>query len=200
MHLNPHAIILCGVPAAGKTTVRSQLLRLLRPQFDFEVVAPDDLIDLVADASGTTYKDIYVNPDARQVCYDAAWYRLDRAIREQRNVLIDRTHLAPVHREKALRGGQHFSGSSTKSPLPLPALLPLYRCIAVTIDLPGAVSDWVSRLDGRPGKIIPPHTLFSMVRAFTPPTVEEGFEAVFQGGSDSDVANRAAAYIRENTL
>lgn len=199
MHLNPIAIIMCGVPAAGKTTVRAKLIKLLS-SFEFEVVAPDDLIDLVADASGTTYKDIYVNPDSRQVCYDAAWYRLDRAIREQRNVIIDRTHLAPTHREKALRGGQHFSGGSTKSQLPLPALLPTYRCVAVAIDLPGAVSDWVSRLDGRPGKTIPPQTLFSMVRAFIPPTVEEGFEAVFQGGSDSDVADRAAAYIRENTL
>lgn len=197
--MNPIAIIMCGVPAAGKTTIRSKLLSSLRPQFQFEVVAPDDMIDKVADASGAFYKDIYVDVEARQVCYDAAWYRLDRAIRAQRNVLIDRTHLAPSHRAKTLHGGGTHSGSNSNG-LPLPALLPLYRCFAVTIDLPDSVHDWVARLDGRPGKTIPAHTLFGMVRAFTPPTVEEGFEAVFQGGSKSDVALRAAAYIRENTL
>jgi hypothetical protein len=197
--LNPWAIILCGVPAAGKTTIRARLLSQLLPQQKFETVAPDDMIDKVADASGAFYRDIYVDLEARQVCYDAAWYRLDRAIREQKNVLIDRTHLCPSHRLKTLRGGDSGT-SSNAGGLPLPALLPLYRCIAVTIDLPGSVHDWVARLDSRPGKTIPAHTLFGMVRAFTPPTIEEGFESVFQGGSDSDVAERAAAYIRENSL
>jgi hypothetical protein len=196
--LNPIAIIMCGVPAAGKTTIRSKLLTALRPQFKFEVVAPDDMIDIVADASGSFYRDIYCDVEARQVCYDAAWYRYDRAIREQKNVLVDRTHLAPSHRAKTLHGG--VGTGSNAGGLPLPALLPLYRCIAVSIDLPGSVHDWVARLDGRPGKSIPAHTLFGMVRSFTPPTVEEGFEAVFQGGSDSEVADQAAAYIRENTL
>lgn len=196
--MNPYAIVMCGIPAAGKSTVRSSLLKLLHPM-EFDIIAPDDMIDTVADAAGAFYRDIYSDIEARRVCYEAAWYRLERSIRAQRNVLIDRTHLSEAQRTKVLRGGEDHTGSNKGGP-PLPSLLPLYRTIAVSIDLPTSIPEWIERLDKRVGKTIPPHTLFDMVRSFTPPTTAEGFEAVFTGAVDSDIADRVAAYIRENSL
>jgi predicted kinase len=180
--LKPFAIMMTGIPASGKSTLRD----VLAAKLDNPVlVAPDDLIDTVADAVGKFYRDIYTTEAARTVCYDAALHRMDEAIRNQRNLILDRTYLTREQRARAL---SRF------------AKQPVYRFISVTVELPSDIHEWIARLDSRVGKEIPPNTLFAMIRSMEPVGTDEGFERLFVGSNGSAFADSIVNCIRETSL
>lgn len=180
--MKPFAIMMTGIPASGKSTLRSAIAgRLDQPV----IVAPDDLIDEVANAVGKFYRDIYTTEAARRVCYDAALHRMDEAIKDQKNLILDRTYLT---REQRARAMHRFVKQ------------PVYRFISVTTELPTDVHEWVARLDGRVGKEIPPNTLFAMIRSMEPVTTDEGFERVFVGSNGEAFEDAIVNYIRETSL
>jgi predicted kinase len=180
--LKPFAIMMNGIPASGKSTLRDALAAKLDQPV---LIAPDDLIDTVADAVGKFYRDIYTTETARNVCYDAALYRMDEAIRNQRNLILDRTYLTREQRARAL---SRF------------ARQPVYRFISVTVDLPPNVPEWIARLDRRVGKEIPPNTLFAMIRSMESVGTDEGFEKLFVGCNGEAFQDAIVNYIRETSL
>jgi predicted kinase len=179
--LKPFAIMMTGIPASGKSTLRDVLAKRLDQPV---IVAPDDLIDTVADAVGKFYRDIYTTEAARIVCYEAALHRMDEAIRNQRNLILDRTYLTREQRARALsRFGKHP-----------------YRLISVTTLLPTDVHEWIARLDSRVGKEIPPNTLFAMIRSMESVGTDEGFERLFVGSNGEAFEDSIVNYIRETSL
>jgi predicted kinase len=180
--LKPFAIMMTGIPASGKSTLREAIASKLDQPV---IVAPDDLIDSVADAVGKFYRDIYTTEAARTVCYDAALFRMDEAIRNQRNLILDRTYLTREQRARAL---SRF------------AKQPVYRFISVTMEHPTDLTEWVSRLDSRVGKEIPPKTLFAMIRSMESPGTDEGFEKLFVGSNGEAFQDAIVNYIRETSL
>lgn len=181
--MKPFAIMMTGIPASGKSTLRESLVRRLT-MFGPVVVAPDDLIESVAEAADKFYRDIYTSPCARAVCYDAALYRFDEAVRNQQHLILDRTYLTREQRTKAFA---RFRSNP-------------YRHISVTVDLPPDIPEWIGRLDGRIGKEIPPSTLFKMIRSMELPNEDEGFEKLFFGRNSVEFEDQIITYIREITL
>lgn len=179
--MQPNAIMTCGIPGSGKTHVRDLILKAL-PDLSFDLVAPDDMIEAVCAATGGFYRDVFADHRSRKVCYDAAWYRLHEALHLKSNLILDRTHLDEAQRAKAL----------------LPLQEAGYHIIAVAVEPPGDIFEWIKRLDSRQGKDIPPGTLFSMARSYTRPGLVEGFDEVFYGPSDDELVKQVVSYIRES--
>lgn len=179
--MKPFAIMMTGIPASGKSTLRDAISAKLDQPV---LIAPDDLIDTVASAVGKFYRDIYTTEAARTVCYDAALFRMDEAIRNQRNLILDRTYLTREQRARAL---SRF------------AKQPVYRFVSVTVELPSDVHEWVARLDSRVGKEIPPSTLFAMIRSMEPVGLDEGFEQVFVGSNGEAFQDSIVNYLRETS-
>jgi predicted kinase len=153
------AIVLCGVPASGKTTLRRDYEEQIP---DLAVISSDDYIEAQAKMEGKTYNDIF-SSTIRQA--DAAfWKSLDCAIAVGKTILIDRTNLTPKSRKKLL---DILLGSG-------------YTAHAVWFETPEQ-EEWERRLNSREGKTIPSHILDQMKSSFVVPTQTEGFNLIAKG-------------------
>lgn len=182
--LQPFAIMMTGIPASGKSTFRSGLSERLH-NFDPVTIAPDDIVDAVAKHTGKFYREIYASETVRSICFDASFHRIDEAIRNQRNIILDRTY---INREQRQRVMARFGKQ------------PVYRFLSVSIDLPTDVPEWIGRLDSRIGKEIPPSILFDMIRRQEPVGDDEGFEHRFKGQPGLGLELEIVNYIRESSL
>jgi tRNA uridine 5-carbamoylmethylation protein Kti12 len=158
----PFYLMLCGLPASGKTTlrrkIREEFVRLDRIN-NPSVLSTDDEIEYHAKFNQITYNEAFLSQIkiAEKVVFTL--FTLD--IEHNNNMLDDRTNLTVNSRRKKL------------------ARLPKhYNKYAIYINIP-EFEIWKKRLNSRPGKVIPENVLNNMQETLVIPTVEEGFSKVW---------------------
>lgn len=138
-------IFLVGLPGAGKSTWRQK-------QHGYVHVSSDDYIDWVAERNGMSYNDVF-----KDFIKDAEAFSMSQfeyAIKNNRDIIIDRTNLSRKSRAKFL------------SKLPK-----TYTKEAITFSI--SDEDHEINLNSRPGKNIPPHIVESMKNNYEGPSFEE---------------------------
>ena len=163
----PIAILMCGIPGGGKTFVRDILLDHL--PFHPTVLAPDDIVEDVAERLGMTYRSVYDNQHLKDYCYNRNWDEIVEAARSKNHLLIDRTHIDAAYRTKTMNFVRDVD--------------PSYEFFCMDVRPPD-VFTWVKRLDQREGKEIPADILFRFVRTYQSPSYLEGFRGIWSGRSD----------------
>jgi predicted kinase len=158
----PTAIVLCGLPALGKSTRATQIAEMNLGAF---VYSTDRYVENVAAHRGLTYSEVFADVIDQATKSMNGW--LDMALRDRADIVWDQTNLTVKKREKILRRLKNAG----------------YRveCECFVPPEPGHLDDlkaWKSRLNSRPGKIIPQHVLNSMYASYVLPTAQEGFDSV----------------------
>lgn len=156
--MNKHEIILLvGLPGSGKSTwVKSYLLT--NP--DYVVVSSDDIIDAYAKSVGKTYTEVFSEYMGNaEVEYNI---RLSAAIREGKNIIVDRTNLSPKSRRK-------ITSKVTKD----------YKKIAIVFNTPiEEIKERLIKRENETGKEIPDYVIVTMMNSYIEPSVDEGFSEI----------------------
>lgn len=151
--------MLCGIPTSGKSTYLTKYL-LESEDLDYVVLSTDAYIERKAVENDISYNEAfeeYIDAAQKRLDYD-----LERAIRDNMNIVWDQTNLTPkVRKRKASRIPTH------------------YRKVVVWFNV--SLEEAMIRNQQRPGKVIPGSVLKRMFHTFTPPTVLEGFDQIIQG-------------------
>jgi tRNA uridine 5-carbamoylmethylation protein Kti12 len=155
MQPDPIFIMLVGLPASGKTTVRRSIVDLWpRPIVQ---LTTDYVIDSLAAEHGSTYNEMFKSGIDQATKIMALWRQ--QAIMTRVDMIHDQTNLTVKSRARKLAG--------------LPSC---YRKIAVTVKVDEGVR--IFRLGNRPGKVIPYYVDQEMQQSYEAPTLAEGFDAV----------------------
>jgi tRNA uridine 5-carbamoylmethylation protein Kti12 len=152
-------ILLVGLPGSGKSTwVKS----FLSTHSDYVVVSSDDIIDAYAKSIGKTYTEVFSEYMGNaEVEYKI---RLMAAIREKKNIIVDRTNLNLKSRRKIL-------SSVPKE----------YKKVAVVFSTPiDEVKRRLIQREYETGKAIPGYVLDSMIDSYIEPTTSEGFDEIIK--------------------
>jgi len=150
----PECIVLVGVPASGKSTFIERFYNT----GTYRVCSSDNVIDARARELGKTYDEVF--DEVVDTAEKVFWMDVELAVANDVNLIVDRTNLTPRSRKRLLdKIPKHYSKTAYVFATP-------------------EENDWRERLNSRPGKTIPPHVLDSMVKCFTPPTREEGFDYI----------------------
>lgn len=146
----PYCILLCGLPASGKTVFRNSL------EVDFEVVSSDDFIEMFADQENRTYNEVFLK--RIKEANKSAWTNFEQAIQNDKNIVIDRTNLNIKTRTKWLN-----------------RLPDTYYRVGVWLHCRDK-DEWTARLNARVGKQIPDHVLKDMRNRVEKFADREGFD------------------------
>lgn len=159
----PEIIILSGLPACGKSTMREHIIDSLSDDFPVYVHSTDDLIEAYARELDMTYDDVYAeyNREASAI----AKTNLREAIQNRNHIMVDQTMLSVKARRRPVG-----SISPREYKRTCVCILPPYT--------PAMTQEWRRRLGDRPGKTIPDHVLDQMINWFQLPTTNEGFNKV----------------------
>jgi predicted kinase len=151
----PELIMLCGIPTSGKSTYSKAY------QYrDYVRISSDDILDEIAKQEGRTYNQVFQKNI--KLAIGAMNRMLQKAIKDERNILWDQTNLTAKQRKEKLR------------------LVPsTYRKVAVWFNIP--LKEAMIRNTQRGGKIIPPEVLIRMSEEFQIPNIKEGFDEVIKG-------------------
>ena len=153
----PQFIMFVGLPASGKSTWRADM------KLDgYEQISTDDLIDAHAAAVGLTYDEVF--KDYMPIAEGRFWGAIADAVKNKRNIVLDRTNLSVKTRRRILS-----------------KLTNDYSKFAVVFMPPRDSVDRAEhkrRLADRPGKTIPMNILTMMEKQFELPTKNEGFDSV----------------------
>lgn len=153
----PHAYILIGLPACGKSTWTEQ--RVAAGQH-YAIVSSDAYIEAMAHAEQTTYSAVFDMYVGQADHYAQSVF--DVAIEEKLNIIVDRTNVGKKSRKRWLetlrKNGYHVTAVVFRSPMNIEDLEP--------------------RLDSRVGKDIPWGVIKTMAAGLCWPTYDEGFDNV----------------------
>lgn len=152
----PIAYIMVGLPASGKSTWRE------RNGKGLEVISTDDLIEAHAKMLGLTYDQVF--SDNIPIAEDRFWGAITDAVKNKRNIIIDRTNLIVKSRRRIL--SKLTKDYSKRAVVFMPPRDSVER------------DEHKRRLVGRPGKTIPMNILTMMEKQFELPTKDEGFDSV----------------------
>lgn len=154
----PQFIMLCGVPTSGKSTYLANI-----PDIEtYVVLSTDAYIDDCAVRSGRGYSEIYSECIAEAQSHLNK--ELERAVRENLNIVWDQTNLTPKARKKKLSR--------------IPAR---YEKIGVWFKI--SLEEALLRNQQRGGKVVPQRVIMQMMSVFIPPVISEGFANVAEKGS-----------------
>lgn len=161
MLLAPIYLLLCGLPAAGKSTLCDQLFALWRAPKPM-VLSTDDYVEAIATAKSSTYSAEFSSNISAAEKYVLALRLV--ALRAGNDIIHDQTNLSVKSRAKRLAGvPKHY----------------LKVCLVV-----GASEEARQRrLLQRPGKIIPPEIDANMRSSWQDPTEAEGFDLILHDWS-----------------
>lgn len=150
-------IMMCGLPASGKSTIVSNIVE----KHSFISHSTDNIIENIANGLNKTYNECwpYVIPAAEALFIS----QIHKSVRSKTNIIIDRTNLSINSRKNILN----------KIPYD-------YTRIAFYVETPKE-DEWRMRLASRPGKEIPDHILTSMALRYVKPEMYEGFDYVISG-------------------
>ena len=142
-----------GLPGCGKSTYATNHLS----DHDVVYLSTDAIIEAKAAAIGKTYDECF--KDFIDEATIEFFNRLDDAIRNDLDIIVDRTNLSVKSRRKILA---RFPKDYSKSAHVI--------CCSREIQ--------AKRLD-RPGKSIPAHVIEDMRKNFEFPQISEGFEVIY---------------------
>lgn len=167
--MKPTAYVMMGMPASGKSTLVSQLMKIC-DDFTF-YYSTDAYIDGIAAAQGKTYNDVFSDhiKDATREMNNA----LKAAINNERDIVWDQTNLTVGKRK-------HIVDNLTKAGYELV----LYNTHPTTME---ELQTVLYRLEDRPGKTIPNHVILSMIKSYQEPTHAEGWSDIRNWGIYSDM-------------
>lgn len=149
-------ILIAGPPASGKTTLRSRLVK------NGTVISPDSKIGYVKNDPWTPRK-------ARQ-----AWKTSDEDLKEalERNdsvIVFDATFVSPKKRRKYIKMCKEKGGQ-----------VGIVYCVASSKTI-------IERNNNREEfRQVPKNIIYNMVKSFSVPTKEEGFDIVVRYDSEED--------------
>lgn len=151
------AIFLIGLPAAGKSTIRTKLLELYPTA---TVLSTDDVIETESAKEGITYNDGFQKfiKFATKVLES----KLNGAILNNSPIIWDQTNLSVKQRQQKL------------SKIPKH-----YKKVAIVVQCDNQ-AEHDKRLLSRPGKNIPENVIASMRSSFEHPTEAEGFDEIIK--------------------
>lgn len=146
------AYILVGVPGSGKSWYAANVLAKQHPNAVY--ISTDQYVDAYALGLGKTYSEVFdeVMPRAVQHMVDAVVLATTR----KQDIIWDQTSTTINSRRKKFN------------------MLRKYNMIALVFETP-PLAELAHRLTTRPGKIVPPNVIESMIQNFEPPTKSEGF-------------------------
>jgi predicted kinase len=154
--MNPYIWLAIGLPASGKSTWIDENCGVSTTQ-DIVILGTDRLIDAYAESRGKTYSEVF--KEYIDTATDLFFWKLENAVVEGRNVIIDRTNLTKKARHKIL------------------ARVPDdYTKIALVFSCDDKTLAW--RLQNRPGKHIPDFVIDNMRKTFEYPSLDEGFTQI----------------------
>jgi tRNA uridine 5-carbamoylmethylation protein Kti12 len=169
--MKPECILLVGPPGSGKSTYRNNF------DEDFTIISSDDYIQAAADLKGTTYDAVFKDEiDEASKKADADF---KAAVKDYKNILIDRTNMTIKSRRKYL--------SQLSKDYIQTAIVFLAPCMKEFFDKdifvpinPGIDFKYNERLLAREGKRIPASVIYDMYRGFEMPDYgEEPFDNIF---------------------
>lgn len=155
MPQHPSYIVLVGLPGSGKTTFRN-----LKPlELELVVLSLDDEIERYAKQKGTTYTEVFSSyiETAKDIVQTARM----KALLGNKNIIHDATHLTLASRSRSIFDVPDY-----------------YQKLAMVCSVDE--KERQLRLLNRPGKIIPVEVDDRMRASFIHPTIEEGFDGVYQ--------------------
>jgi predicted kinase len=150
----PTCYQLVGVPASGKSTwIANQDWAI-----DCVVVSTDEFVEDYAKECGSTYSEVFEDymPTAIKLMAD----KVVRAREAGKDIIWDQTSTTELSRKRKF------------------SMLPDYEHIAVIFKAPDT-EELNRRLASRPGKIIPPDVVKSMLDNFEMPNEAEGFVQIW---------------------
>jgi len=150
----PTCYQLVGVPASGKSTwIANQDWAI-----DCVVVSTDEFVEDYAKECGSTYSEVFEDymPTAIKLMAD----KVVRAREASKDIIWDQTSTTELSRKRKF------------------SMLPDYEHIAVIFKAPDT-EELNRRLASRPGKIIPPDVVKSMLDNFEMPNEAEGFVQIW---------------------
>lgn len=148
--------VLVGVPGSGKTTW------IAHQKFDWDktvIISTDKLVEKYASLVGKTYNEVFKEYMPTAVNLMAAEAR--QAFKDNKIVVWDQTSTTQTTRAKKLRMAPEH-----------------YTKIAVVFEVPK--TELHAKFLDRPGKTIPDEVMQSMIKNFSHPTVEEGFDRIIK--------------------
>ena len=156
----PVCTVMVGLPATGK----SYLVGNLRTERTW-VYSTDDYIEDIAEEKGITYNEAFA--DNIKAATEFCDKRLQLMIELRNDVIWDQTNLSVKKRKMIIDK--------------MKAADYVVNCICIFSPKSGSMEDfqlWKDRLYSRPGRKIPMHVIDGMMKSFTLPFVEEGFDKV----------------------
>ena len=160
--LRPYCWILLGLPASGKSTWRNEMFRNYP---DVVILSTDDIIEKYALANNKTYNEIF--KDYIDTATTEMFQQFKKAIKEKKNIVIDRTNLTVKSRAK-------FLSQLPKEYVPVAIVFECHPDILV------------KRLVARPGKSIPDHVMEDMKSRLEMPSSRESFDSITMVLTDKD--------------
>jgi len=155
------ATVMVGLPALGKST----FIKKLKDENTW-IYSTDMYIDAVAEDNGITYSEAFQSNIKAATEFNEQ--KLQTMVGLGKDLIFDQTNLGIGKRRKIINRMKQ-SGYTV-------------NCICLFPPLAEMLDDqkaWKSRLDGRPGKIIPNEVIANMLESFVVPTVDEGFDSVY---------------------
>ena len=155
----PEFIMMVGVPGSGKSTYIKNL-KATNPEKDYVVLSTDDIISAWGAERGLNYTQAFQKFEFKnaQSIFNA---NFRKAIKERRNIIVDRTNLTKKGRAKLLSN--------------LPAD---YKTKAVVFEIdPEELQRRLTTRAKETGKFIPDKVMSDMIASYVPPSKEE-FDAI----------------------
>jgi predicted kinase len=150
----PKCYQLVGVPGSGKTT----WFRNQEWTKNCYYISTDKHVEAYAEAHGKTYSEVFA--DYMPTAVENMVEEVERARAAGCDIIWDQTSTTIASRLKKFR------------------MLPDYEHIAVVFKTPDS-DDLKTRLESRPGKVIPKRVIEVMIEFWEEPTEEEGFKEIW---------------------
>lgn len=170
--INKRFIMMCGLPASGKTTwIRNfkEVYEMKGSTNDLAIISTDDIIEGIARQQNLTYNDLFGNITysfAEKMMYKIAEIQFNKC----NCVIWDQTNLTTSSRNKKME----FVPDGWEK---------------VCVYFPTPPEEEHNRRLKRPGKQIPDHVISSMSKQLQEPSLEEGFNKILKMENDYDFIN-----------
>ena len=151
---SPSIIMLCGVPTSGKSS-------WCKNNTDFTIISSDNIIENYASSVGLSYNEVF--DDYIKEAVSLMLEQLKYSVAFDKNIICDQTHLTSKIRKRKLKMIPEY-----------------YKKVAVYFEI--SKDEMLKRNHNEDRtKTVPQRVLLQMFDAYKRPSVEEGFDEVYDG-------------------